>query len=187
MPKIIDNVRERAIDEARKVLIGRGYRALTIRQIANELGIAPGTFYNYFPSKEYLAANVMLEDWHQLTQEFESGLCDQTPEQVFAGLFDLVRSFSLRFVPAWKEYEVHDSSRPMIHQYHGVLVQQLAGYLCRVIPTAQQEKEPWLADFLAEMILRFGSDSDADYDSILPAAEKLLRNVSSDGSVDKQI
>ena len=176
MPKIIENVRERAITEARKVLLEQGYDSLTIRKIAGEVGIGLGTFYNYFPSKEYLAASVMLEDWQQMTGLFEEKLSGLPPEEAASGLFDLVRAFSLRYVPAWKEYESHGSSRPMIREYHQTLVDQLSGYLRKVIPAEQQEKEPLLVNFLAETILRFASDNSVEYDSIKPMVEKLLKN-----------
>ena len=176
MPKIIDKVRERAVAEARSVLLRDGYNALTIRQIAGKLNIAPGTFYNYFPSKEYLAACVMLEDWQQLTRDFENRPAGRTPEEVFAGLFDLVRGFTLRYIPAWKEYEQHGSSQSMLRRYHGSLVRQIAAYLESAIPRGQREKEPWLAETSAEMILRFGSDIDVPYETIRPAVLKLLRN-----------
>ena len=72
MPKVIDNIRGRAISEAREILIRDGYAALTIRGIARKLEIGVGTIYNYFPSKEYLAAGVMLEDWQELTKDFDA-------------------------------------------------------------------------------------------------------------------
>ena len=56
MPKILENIREKAVAEAREELLGEGYRAMTIRRVAEQLGIGVGTLYNYFPSKEYLAA-----------------------------------------------------------------------------------------------------------------------------------
>ena len=55
MPKLLDNIKEKAIEEARREMLSDGYRAMTIRRVAKELGIATGTLYNYFPSKEYLA------------------------------------------------------------------------------------------------------------------------------------
>ena len=175
MPKIIDNVRERAITEAREILLQKGYKDLTIRQITEKLNIAPGTFYNYFPSKEYLAACIMLEDWHELTRNFETEIPGHSPEEVFTGLLGLVRTFTLRYVPAWQEYEKHSSSQAMIHQYHGTLIKQLAGYMYRVIPAEQREKEPWLAETLAELILRFGSDIEIQAETLKPAVQKLLK------------
>ena len=60
MPKIIDNVRERAIAEARRLMLEESYENLTIRRVAAGLGVAVGTLYNYFPSKDFLIAGVML-------------------------------------------------------------------------------------------------------------------------------
>ena len=71
MPKLLDNIKEKAIEEARREMLSDGYRAMTIRRVAKELGIAVGTLYNYFSSKEYLAAGVMLEDWQAQIQTFE--------------------------------------------------------------------------------------------------------------------
>ena len=69
MPRIIENVKERAIIEARKVLEKEGYQALTVRGIADALAIGLGTVYNYFPSKDHLVACVILEDWMSLIRE----------------------------------------------------------------------------------------------------------------------
>ena len=60
MPKIIENLRQTLLSAARTLLLREGYAALTIRRVAAISGIAVGTVYNYFPSKELLAAAVML-------------------------------------------------------------------------------------------------------------------------------
>ena len=105
MPKVIDNIRGRAISEAREILIREGYAALTIREIARRLGIGLGTIYNYFPSKEYLAAGVMLEDWQELTKDFAELHAGHPAEQVVEDLFSLIQTFTRRYDPAWREYE----------------------------------------------------------------------------------
>ena len=61
MPKKINALREKLLMCAREILVGRGYSELTIRAIATECGVVPGTIYNYFPSKEKLVESVMLE------------------------------------------------------------------------------------------------------------------------------
>ena len=80
MPKILENIREKAVAEAREELLGEGYRAMTIRRVAEQLGIGVGTLYNYFPSKEYLAAAVMLEDWQEEIRVFEQGPQPKGPQ-----------------------------------------------------------------------------------------------------------
>ena len=63
MPKIIENLREELLAEAKKQIAERGYKNTTIRSVAAECGIAVGTVYNYFKSKDMLIASFILVDW----------------------------------------------------------------------------------------------------------------------------
>lgn len=68
MPKIIENLREQILNEAKKQLFEQGYEKTTIRSVAQECGIAVGTVYNYFKSKDILIASLVLEDWNGCIQ-----------------------------------------------------------------------------------------------------------------------
>ena len=46
MPKIIDNVRKKLLDEARKQILKKGYSAVTVRSVASACNIGVGTVYN---------------------------------------------------------------------------------------------------------------------------------------------
>ena len=61
MPKIIQNLENRLIAEAKLQVQTLGYGAVTIRSIAKSCGVGVGTVYNYFPSKEALVATYLLE------------------------------------------------------------------------------------------------------------------------------
>jgi AcrR family transcriptional regulator len=63
VPKIIENVKESLILEGRKTLIEKSYKELNIRDIAKNVGIAIGTFYNYFPNKEVFVYQIFMDDW----------------------------------------------------------------------------------------------------------------------------
>ena len=63
MPKIIENIREALLVEAKRQIAERGYQNTTIRSVAKECGVAVGTVYNYFKSKDMLIASFILEDW----------------------------------------------------------------------------------------------------------------------------
>ena len=56
MPKILESVREQLLETARAQIERNGYANTTIRSVAAECGIAVGTVYNYFPSKDMLIA-----------------------------------------------------------------------------------------------------------------------------------
>ncbi|WP_125153862.1 TetR/AcrR family transcriptional regulator [Clostridium rectalis] len=63
MPKIIENINEKILQEGRKILLSKNYRELNIRDIVKNCNIGIGTFYNYFSSKEELVINIFKEDW----------------------------------------------------------------------------------------------------------------------------
>ena len=63
MPKIIENLPEKLAEEARRQITESGYSAMTIRSVAKACGVGVGTVYNYYPSKDALVAQFMLEDW----------------------------------------------------------------------------------------------------------------------------
>ena len=57
MPKLLENIRTQLLAEAQKQVAERGYAKTTIRSVADACGIAAGTVYNYFSSKEMLVAS----------------------------------------------------------------------------------------------------------------------------------
>ncbi|MFG0251868.1 MAG: TetR family transcriptional regulator [Phycisphaerales bacterium JB038] len=52
---------QRIVTAARKLFVEKGFDATTTRDLAAEAGIATGTLFNYFPAKEALALELMLE------------------------------------------------------------------------------------------------------------------------------
>ncbi|GEM_PF-196701 len=61
MPKIVDHERYRQelLSQCFALFAERGYRALTMREIAKGLGVSTGTLYHYFDSKEELFIQLM--------------------------------------------------------------------------------------------------------------------------------
>ena len=170
MPKKLDKIKERALEEARKILLEEGYAALTVRRVSQMLRIGVGTIYNYFPSKDHLTAGVMLEDWQEALLAFEAEGIGEA-EEVIRRLFALVRDFSERYQPVWVQYGGQEETDALRGRYHSVLVRQLAGYISPVLP---DKAEDWLPSFLAELVLRFASDAQMQYEEIKAAVRKLL-------------
>src|SRR5947199_692619 len=65
--------RRRILDAARQLFAYDGFDASTTRQIADAAGIASGTLFNYFPSKEAVLACLVTEAVAAAQQEFEKG------------------------------------------------------------------------------------------------------------------
>lgn len=174
MPKIIDNGRLRILEEAHKILTTEGYAALTIRRTAQDLGIGVGTIYNYFPSKVYLTAAVMLEDWDRMTASLDKET-PASPEETLETIFDLLGSYCRRYRSIWEEYGKQGGIYTMPSRYTEVLTGQLTGWISRSLPPAQAEAEPYLSAFLAEIILRFAPRPGASFEDIRLPVRKLLR------------
>lgn len=60
------------IEAARVCFVGMGFDAVTVRDIVRESGLAPGTFYNYFPDKEALFKEVLDERMGEITRRMHA-------------------------------------------------------------------------------------------------------------------
>lgn len=92
MPKIIKDLKPHIKDEAMKMFEDIGYKAVTMRELASNVGIAVGTLYNYFPNKEVLYTEILYESW-LLTSEsikdiIHSPYTDKMIEETIAKLYD---------------------------------------------------------------------------------------------------
>ena len=155
MPKKINALREKLLMCAREILVGRGYSELTIRAIATECGVVPGTIYNYFPSKEKLVESVMLEDWRA-----RRAMLDVKMQEAGSAL-EAIRVLA----------EALDS---FVQTYHKQLVTQMCGMLQPIMEKYDCMFHPVLPQFLAEALLVLAADEDKHFESVEPILRKLL-------------
>ena len=87
MPKIIENVREQLLAEAKKQVFEHGYADTTIRSVAGACGLGVGTVYNYFSSKEMLIATFVYEDWKAYLSNMQL-LPNNQPQALLCGIYD---------------------------------------------------------------------------------------------------
>jgi AcrR family transcriptional regulator len=66
--------RRRIVECARKLFNDKGFEHTPTRDIAEAAGIAAGTMFNYFPTKEALAMTIVEEALGEAATEFESRL-----------------------------------------------------------------------------------------------------------------
>jgi AcrR family transcriptional regulator len=82
--------RQRIIDVATSLFARDGWQDATTRAIALEAGIATGTLFNYFPTKEGIAAALIGEALDQAGEAFRAGRRDE--DSLEADLFLLIWS-----------------------------------------------------------------------------------------------
>jgi AcrR family transcriptional regulator len=65
--------REEILDAARRVFTRSGFKGTTIADVAEEAGIALGTIYLYFPSKDDLFRGLSARCWQMITESLSDG------------------------------------------------------------------------------------------------------------------
>lgn len=63
--------RKRILAHARRLFDQTGFDAVTTRDIASEAGIAAGTLFNYFATKEAIAVTLVAQDFNAARPEFD--------------------------------------------------------------------------------------------------------------------
>lgn len=153
MPKKIENLRDTILLDAKKILLSDGYHALTIRTIADNNHIAVGTVYNYFPSKDVLAAYVLLEEWQKTLVHIKkkcesSGCLSDAVKDVYEG----VQHFARKYRSVWQGYRFDGKETASLRKRHELLVTQIAECL-HPYTKRFSRKTPHFDEFLAENIL----------------------------------
>jgi AcrR family transcriptional regulator len=89
MPKIVDHdlYRKELLSQCFDMFAEKGYAAITMREVAQGLGVSTGTLYHYFPSKEVLFEQLVEEWTHQdfVRAEAELESAQTLAERIEAG------------------------------------------------------------------------------------------------------
>ncbi len=94
--------RDRIFNEATKLFSQEGYHAVSIRNIAREVGIKQSSIYNHFGSKEDILDEILTEFDNELSARgfpeelFAQLIRDKSPEEVF-------RISSERYISYWED------------------------------------------------------------------------------------
>ncbi len=168
MPKIIENLEKRLIEEAMKQLQECGYSNVTIRSVAKGCGVGIGTVYNYFPSKEALLATYILESW----KECVASICtvsegSQGPQPVVRCIYDQLLQFSEAHSMVFRDAAAASTFAASFGQYHKLLRAQLASPLRKFCAS------DFAAEFAAEALLTW-TMAGKTFDEIYGMLEKIF-------------
>ena len=168
MPKIIENLESKLIEEAQKQIEQSGYGALTIRSVAKACGVGIGTVYNYFSSKDDLLATYLLGDWQDCIAAIaRAGELSDSPEPVVRCMFDQLLSYAKRHQAIFRDEAAAANFAGAFSRYHGLLRAQLATFVRKYCSS------DFLAEFVAESLLTW-SMSGKSFDEIYEILKKLF-------------
>ena len=148
MPKIIENLSRKLMDEARRQIRENGYAAMTIRSVAKSCGVSVGTVYNYFVSKDALTAAFMLEDWKNCVLRIENcSSASEVPEPVLRSIYDELQGFCRLHGAIFHDEAAAPGFSGSFSRYHSLLRSQLAA------PIRKFCRDDFTAEFIAESML----------------------------------
>lgn len=175
MPKKIPDLKERLLSCARNVLIERKNPDLTIRSVASACGVATGTVYNYFSSKENLIESVIQADWAVMLGTLGRELGDAT--DAMTGLEIIARDlerFSERYYDVLQIPPTRLHWNDAFRSRHQFFADSLCAHIQPLLERFNCLTHPVLPLFLAEALLVLATDSDKHFENVRPIFEKLL-------------
>ena len=162
MPKILANLKEQILTEAQRQIAEGGYENMTIRSVASGCGIAVGTVYNYFKSKDMLIASFILQDWIQCIE----AIADQ-PKENRRNYLEFIHlslvKFSKKHKNVFSSKEAEKSFNLAFSDRHKQIRDQLSDL---IMPIASRR---FTAEFVAEALLCWtmsGKSFDEIYDHL---------------------
>lgn len=172
MPKIIENLRQNLLRETRRMLLEVGYKGLSVRQIACNCQTAVGTVYNYFPSKEMLVANVLLEDWlAQMETANRQAQAAESAEQGMAAVYAQILMFTDRYRKFF-----HESTLPLgssaYEQRHFQLRGQIQAVLEPLLERFGGDTSPVTLTLVTECLLTATAEN-WTFEELYPSLKKL--------------
>ncbi|MDO4378309.1 MAG: TetR/AcrR family transcriptional regulator [Erysipelotrichia bacterium] len=170
MPKIIENIREQLLIEAKKQVLQQGYSKTTMRSVAKGCSVGVGTLYNYFDSKEMLVATFVLEDWNDYLKMM-GNLYFKDAKTYLQGIYMLLCDFEEKYKSLFSDKEAAKSIGTVFYSRHRQLRKQIAGFVGNI---CKGDNSLFTAEFIAENLLCWSMEK-IDFEMIYLLLDKIIK------------
>jgi len=180
MPKLIEDARGKILAAVRAQIQTEGWEALALRTIAARAGIAQGTIYNYFSSREEIAFTVVGEDFEALLSRVASlPECEETTKVAMSRLFGELQAFMAVYRRIWEEggFAIFPQGRHLHQKSMGSSEGEILAILKRILSrrkvAAGLDRE-FVMDLIGHAFIRIGRSSQGSCDALFPIIDRLL-------------
>ena len=163
MPKIVDRqqYRKQLLQQSFELFAEIGYGNITMRQLAQKLGVSTGTLYHYFPSKEAMFLQLVTEQTQQAIAIFLSRASEIPPDirSRVRAILDFVSEnreyftqqaiVSLDYCQQYRNRSQEPQADPIFEQVDRELIQVINDYL----PIDNPEIAGFILNFINALIL----------------------------------
>lgn len=173
MPKIIAEIYDKIIICTKNYMLENGNDNFSLRMIAKECGIAVGTIYNYFESKEMLIAKIHLEDWKKamITIDEEFKIISSLKEGVMV-IYSNILSYCNIYGDYWNQSKCTTS---IIRSRHYLVQKQVVEKINVLMDLFHYQDDKDMSVFLAEMIIVAASTKDISKEQLEKVIERLFK------------
>lgn len=154
MPRANKVSKEEILETAKKMLLDKDGEAFSMRNIAKECGISAGTIYNYYPDKDTLMEEIMIQDWHTALQKM-SEVSENAGNlaEGLSGVTIALREFVDIYSHIWMNYQESPTTFQMRGLYHDRLIQEVSVSVRRLLERFGTEKDLSIDKIITEIIL----------------------------------
>ncbi len=179
MPKNLVNIKAEIIQTTRKMILEKGYENLNIRDIAKRCGIATGTFYNYFRSKQEIVSSLLDADWKAFRLSIlRQTNTDQPPmgqlELMYVNLKEMIADIHSIWAAGFPE-DLESGTMSKLQRIKKDLRAEFSQHITEVIRGhVEAEQEAFIADFIARVFFSYAYEAQTGFDALRPVLEKIL-------------
>lgn len=146
------------LDSLQKLLESRGLPTISVSDIAEEAGIAKGSIYYYFPSKDAILEALVERNYEQplMTAKNLASQPDIPPFTRMAMIFQACRNASTEYLKSGEKSGVGAPEKALLHQkYMNHLISEFKPMLAEIIQQAIEAGEIHFdkPEVLAEIVL----------------------------------
>ena len=186
MPKNLTNVKEDILAVTRQMIKETGYSELSIRNIAARCGVATGTVYNYYSSKNQIIAEILMNEWKLMLRRIDQNI--KNVSQVIDKLeiiFSELNNFMINVHGKWFENHPIENTEEMnigkLNEKRVLLRNQISE---KVLTSANscsdiKERSPEaldICDVISHILISY-SNENAGFDKIKPSLFALVNQL----------
>ncbi|MDY6903450.1 MAG: TetR/AcrR family transcriptional regulator [Thermodesulfobacteriota bacterium] len=95
--KEIEMRQQLIVQKAEEIFQQEGHEAVTIRNVAEKVGVSPGTIYTYFKDKDEVLLHVLINNLELLENNMQASLHIDDPMECLESLAQNYKNYYLRF------------------------------------------------------------------------------------------